>query len=144
MNITPVDDDSRLYVSSTIDDWTVLQQLAISVVVDLECTLDQGIPARPGGILYVYFPFEDTQLPDTDMLDASAEFATHLLKSGFRVLVHCGPGLNRSPLLAGLVLHRLGWSASAAVERLRERRPGALFNDEYYDYLMKLDEARVK
>ena len=36
MNITPVDDDSRLYVSSTIDDWTVLQQLAISVVVDLE------------------------------------------------------------------------------------------------------------
>ena len=106
MNITPVDDDSRLYVSSTIDDWTVLQQLAISVVVDLECTLDQGIPARPGGILYVYFPFEDTQLPDTDMLDASAEFATHLLKSGFRVLVHCGLGLNRSPLLAGLVLHR--------------------------------------
>ncbi len=144
MNITPIDDEARLYVSATIDDWSVLQELAISVVVDLEGAIDNGIPCRPGGILYVYFPFNDDQLPDCDVLNAAADFVVRLLKSGYRVLVHCSLGLNRSPLLAGLVLHRLGWSGSAAIERLRERRPGALFNDEYYEYLVKLDGASVE
>ena len=138
MDITAVDDDSRLYVSSTIDDWGVVRELAISVVVDLEGALDEGIPTRPGSILYVYFPFDDAALPAQDVLDASADFVARLLQSGHRVLVHCGMGLNRSPLLAGIVMHRLGWSGAAVVERLRERRPGALFNETYCDYLMKL------
>ena len=144
MTITPIDDDSRLYVSSAIDDWSVLQELAISVVVDLEGAVDDGVPARPGGILYVYFPFSDSEMPDADALDASADFITRLLHAGFRVLVHCGLGLNRSPLLAGLVLHRMGWAGSDAVERLRERRPGALYNETYCDYLMKLGAAPAK
>jgi protein-tyrosine phosphatase len=138
MNITPIDDEGRLYVSSTIDDWGVLQELAISVVIDLEGAIDEGIPVRPGGILYVYFPFNDDELPDADALAASADFATQLLRSGFRVLVHCSLGLNRSPLLAGLVLHRMGWSGADAIARLRERRPGALFNEQYCGYLEKL------
>ena len=144
MTITPIDDEARLYVSSTIDDWSVLQELAISVVVDLEGAIDNGIPCRPGGILYVYFPFSDDALPDPDVLNASADYVVRLLRSGFRVLVHCSLGLNRSPLLAGLVLHRMGWSCSAVIERLRERRPGALFNDVYYDYLANLDAEPVE
>ena len=144
MNVTPVDDDALLYVSSTIDDWSVLQELAISVVIDLEGAVDEGIPTRPGGILYVYLPFSDNELPDLAVLDASADLAARLLRSGYRVLVHCGLGLNRSPLLAGLVLNRLGWSGRDAVERLRERRPGALFNEAYCDFLMKLGAQAVE
>jgi hypothetical protein len=41
------------------------------------------------------------------------------------------------------VLNRLGWSGPAAVERLRERRPGALYNEAYCDFLMKLDGQSV-
>jgi protein-tyrosine phosphatase len=143
MNVTPIDDDSRLYVSSTIDDWSVLQELEISVVIDLEGAIDDGVPTRPGGILYIYLPIYDAELPDLAVLDASADLAARLLRSGYRVLVHCGLGLNRSPLLAGLVLNRLGWSGPAAVERLRERRPGALYNEAYCDFLMKLDGQSV-
>jgi len=139
MNVTPIDDQQRLFVSEAVDDWDRLRDLAISVVVDLECALDQGIPARPGGILYVYFPFEDDSLPDESVLTASAFYLSQLVRCGRRVLVHCSLGLNRSPLLAGLVLHQLGWSGEDAVVRLRERRPGALFNSSYCDYLRALD-----
>ena len=48
-------------------------------------------------------------------------------------------GFNRSPLVAGAVLHRLGWNGRDAVVRLRERRPGALFNDQYSSYLERLE-----
>ena len=144
MNVTPIDDDSRLYVSSTIDDWSVLEELEISVVIDLEGAIDDGVPTRPGGILYLYLPINDAELPDLAVLDASADLAARLLRSGHRVLVHCGLGLNRSPLLAGLVLNRLGWSGRAAVERLRERRPGALYNEVYCEYLMNLGAEAVE
>ena len=139
MNITPIDDEQRLFVSEAIDDWSRLRELAITVVVDLEGAVDEGIPARPGGILYVYFPFEDDSLPDREVLSASAQYVSQLVLAGRRVLVHCRLGLNRSPLLAGLVLHRLGWSGDQAVARLRERRPGALYNEQYCDYLRTLD-----
>jgi protein-tyrosine phosphatase len=138
MNVTAIDDDGRLFVSSAIDDWTVLRELGITVVVDLEGSVDEGIPARPGGILYVYFPFEDDALPEPGVLDASADYVARLLESGYRVLVHCSMGLNRSPLLAALVLHRQGWSGAEAVERLCERRPGALFNPRYREHLLGL------
>ena len=141
MNVTPIDDEQRLFVSEGIDDWDRLRQLAISVVVDLEGAVDAGIPSRPGGILYLYFPFQDDALPDTGVLTASAEYLSQLLLAGHRVLVHCGMGLNRSPLLAGLVLHQLGWSGADAVARLRERRPGALYNQLYCDYLRSLQSS---
>ena len=139
MNITPIDDEQRLFVSEAIDDWDQVRELAITVVIDLEGAVDVGIPARPGGILYVYFPFEDDSLPDDEVLSASAEYVSQLVLAGRRVLVHCSLGLNRSPLLAGLVLRRLGWSGDEAVARLRERRPGALYNELYCDYLRTLD-----
>ena len=46
-----------------------------------------------------------------------------------------GAGFNRSALLAGLILTDLGWKGSDAVSRLRERRPGALFNERFAAYL---------
>jgi protein-tyrosine phosphatase len=44
-------------------------------------------------------------------------------------------GFNRSALLAGLILTELGMSGADAVNRLRERRPGALFNERFAAYL---------
>jgi protein-tyrosine phosphatase len=44
-------------------------------------------------------------------------------------------GFNRSALVAGLILCELGYTGPDAVSRLRARRPGALFNDTFADYL---------
>jgi protein-tyrosine phosphatase len=47
-------------------------------------------------------------------------------------------GLNRSALIAGLVLTYLGMKGEDAVALLREKRPAALFNENFTAYLATL------
>ena len=140
VDVTPIDDQQRLFVSSRIDDWSCIDEHRISVIVDLESRLDAGIPSADGTRLYLYFPFEDDSVPDPSMIQPLAAFLAELYHGGHRVLVHCSMGLNRSPLVAGVVLHYLGWKGCDAVERLRQRRPGALFNAHYSGYLEGLTD----
>jgi protein-tyrosine phosphatase len=92
----------------------------------------------PNGCLYVYFPIYDEQLPDPAKLEAVVNLGAHLVATGHRVLSHCGMGFNRSALIAGLILYRLGMPGNRVVERLRERRPGALFNEVFAEHLRLL------
>lgn len=133
-----VDDDGCLFISPVIHDWTIVSSYGVDTVIDLEGGLDECIPSVPNGCLYVYFPIYDEQLPDLRKLEAVVSLGTHLVGSGHRVLSHCGMGFNRSALVAGLILHRLGMPGPTVVSRLRERRPGALFNDVFADYLLGL------
>ena len=61
-----------------------------------------------------------------------------LIRSGHGVLSHCGMGYNRSALVAGSILHKLGMPGPEIVQRIRDRRPGALFNDVFAGYLHAL------
>lgn len=142
MELTAVDDEQRLFVSSMIDNWTGIEQHSITVVVDLERTLDAGIPCGNDTLLYLYYPFEDESVPDPAMVGPLSAFLAELYSTGHRLLIHCSMGLNRSPLVAGAVLHQLGWSGPDIVKRLRERRPGALFNEQYRAYLERLGAGR--
>jgi hypothetical protein len=47
-------------------------------------------------------------------------------------------GFNRSALVASLILHKLGLEGPDIVERLRARRPGALFNEVFANYVRSL------
>jgi hypothetical protein len=137
-----VDDAGRLFISPVIDDWSEITEYGIDVIIDLEGGLDEGVPTRPGSHLYVYFPIYDEQLPDPARLDAVVMMAAHLVRNGHRVLAHCGMGFNRSALVAGLILHHLGMAGQDVVLRLRERRPGALFNDVFAEYLTTLPSPK--
>ena len=99
--------------------------------------LDACIPTETNRCLYVYFPFDDDDqsLPNVTKLHAVAELAASLIREGHRVLAHCNMGFNRSGLVAGLILKSLGMPGSAAVTRIRERRPGALYNDRFAEYV---------
>ena len=138
MNLFQVDDDGRLFISPVIDDWAALAAHGIDVVIDMEGGLDPCIPTKPGTCLYVYFPIFDEGLPDPARLEAVAMMGAHLVWSGHRVLSHCGMGYNRSALVAGRILHHLGMPGTHVVERLRQRRPGALFNEVFADHLLTL------
>ncbi|MBK5296842.1 MAG: dual specificity protein phosphatase family protein [Vicinamibacteria bacterium] len=131
----PIDDDERLFISPLISDWSLVHDRGIEVIIDLEGDLDQGVSTRPGHLLYIYHHIYDEDLPDLARMRALAMLGAHLIRSGQKVLAHCGMGFNRSALLAGLILTELGVDGSAAVERLRERRPGALFNERFAEYL---------
>ena len=138
MELFQVDDDGRLFISPAIDTWDNIAHHDIDVVIDLESGLDDCIPNTPDSCLYVYFPIYDEELPNPARLDAVALMGAHLIRSGHRVLSHCGMGFNRSALVAGRILHCLGMPGPEVVERLRERRPGALFNEVFAEHLRSL------
>jgi protein-tyrosine phosphatase len=132
----PIDDGGLLWLAPACEDWApIVAQHGLSAVIDLEAGLDQGIPAHPNQLIYVYFPFRDEDVPTLHKLHAVARLGAALVTAGERVLVHCQMGLNRSALVAGLVLVYSGLSGEDAVARLQLRRPGALYNEAFADYL---------
>jgi protein-tyrosine phosphatase len=134
--IVPLDDDNRLFLSAAIHDWQPILNLGIDTVIDLEGDVDHGVPTAADKLLYVYMPIQDGEIPDLDRLHAVATMAATLVKRGDRVLSHCGLGLNRSALMAGLILRYLGMEPAAVVERIQSRRSGALYNVVFRDYLL--------
>jgi hypothetical protein len=134
----PIDDEGRLYISPAIVDWEPINTAGIRVIIDLEGDLDRGVSTRPGDVVYLYHPIYDEELPDLPTFHAVARLGADLIRGGHKVLAHCGMGYNRSALMAGVILTELGHSGADAFVRLRERRPGALFNDVFADYLATL------
>jgi hypothetical protein len=45
--------------------------------------------------------------------------------------------------MAGLILTELGYDGPSAIARLRERRPGALYNERFAEYLSSLPAKHV-
>lgn len=144
MNLFQVDDSGFLFISPAITDWPSVASHAIDVVIDLEGGLDDCIPTVPDTCLYVYFPIYDEDLPDPTRLEAVALLGAHLVRNGHRVLSHCGMGFNRSALVASLILHKMGMEGPAIVERLRARRPGALFNEVFAQHVYGLPPVGVR
>ena len=134
--IVQMDDDGRLFLSAAIHDWLPVLDRGIDCVIDLEGGIDHGVPELTDKFLYVYLPIHDGELPDLDRAHAVAKLGAELVRRGDRVLAHCGIGLNRSALMIALILRYLGMDATAAVERCRARRPGALYNQVFADYLL--------
>ena len=138
MRLCQVDDCGSLFISAAINEWAPLEEHGIDTVIDLDGGLDHCIPTVPNHVLYLYYPIYDEDLPNLDKLGAIADLAASLIRSGHRVLSHCGMGLNRSALVAGLTLCRLGMSGPDAVARLRACRPGALFNERFAEFLASI------
>jgi hypothetical protein len=140
VDLCQIDDDARLFVSPAIEDWSPLDARRIDVIIDLDGGLDACIPTVPERCLYVYFPIydDDQQTPPVSKLRAIARMAATLIQEGHVVLSHCGLGYNRSAFVAGLILVELGMSGRQAVARLRERRPGALYNPIFAAHLESL------
>jgi protein-tyrosine phosphatase len=136
MELFPIDNEGRLFISPSIDDWRPIQALGIQVVIDLDDDLDIGVPEVPNQLLYIYYPIEDApELPDLEKLLTIARMGAQLVNSGYKLLAHCGMGHNRSALVAGLILRYLGMSGDEVVSLLRERRQGALYNKAFADYV---------
>ena len=80
MELFPVDDAGRLFISPCIDDWANVAAAGIDVVIDLEGGLDECIPTDINHCLYVYFPIadDDEALPPLTKLRAVARLGEPL------------------------------------------------------------------
>jgi protein-tyrosine phosphatase len=136
MELFQVDPDGRLFISPDIDDWGPIEASGINVVIDLDDSLDIGVPQVPNQMLYIYYPIEDMpELPDLEKLHSIARMGARLVKNGYRLLAHCGMGHNRSALVAGLILRYLGMEGDEVVTLIRSRRQGALYNRTFAEYV---------
>jgi len=113
-----------------------------------EFDLVVSLYSRPGfgpseGVRHIRYRMADSDLDPEHhtRLDEMAEHVAGALRNGERVLVRCQAGINRSSLVCGLAMLRLGWGAEEAIERMRKvRSPYVLFNQSFVDYLRS--EAR--
>src|SRR4028119_201084 len=112
MDIICLDEAGCLFLSPRITSWEPINRHGISVVIDLEGELDTEVPTNPGHILYIYFPIYDEDLPDMPKLQAVARLGADLIKSGHRVLSHCGMGFTRPAPGAGPVAWALARSGA--------------------------------
>lgn len=143
MELFPIDDAQRLFISPEIDDWQPIIEREITVIIDLDGEIDIGVSTMPNHVMYIYFPIRDEGLPDLARLHALGQFGARLVQQGQKILSHCGLGCNRSALIAGVILVNLGMDGASAVRLLRERRPGALFNEIFAAYLSSLDHNSI-
>lgn len=143
--IVQLDDAGCLFLSGMIHDWKPVHDMGITVVIDLEGDIDHGVPTAADQFLYIYLPIHDGDLPHMDRLHAVARLGAHLIGNGHRVLSHCGLGLNRSALMAALILmYAHGESGPDVVKNLQTRRAGALYNDVFASYLRSLKDPMIK
>jgi hypothetical protein len=138
MQLYQLDDAGHLYISPAITDWEPVEKHSIDTIIDLDGDIDAGVPTHPDRYLYIYFPIFDEGLPNLNKLHGIATLGAALVNQGHRILSHCGLGFNRSALVGGLILNQLGYPGIDVLARIRERRPGALFNDRFADYLRTL------
>lgn len=141
MELFQIDQKAQLFISPDIEsheDWQPIIERGINVIFDLDGGTDVGVPSMYNQLLYIYFPFEDRELPNLQRLHELARLGASFIQSGHRVLSHCGMGHNRSALLAGLILTYLGMPGEEAVALLRQKRQGALYNRNFAAYLQAL------
>jgi hypothetical protein len=144
MDLVSVNPEGTLFVSGEIEDWEALHEQGIDTIVDMDGDIDPGVPAAPNAILYVYHPIRDEDLPDLGKIEALGRLVAELVAGGHRVLVHCRMGFNRSVLVTATALTYLGMSGQRAVDLLRDRRPGALFNEVFAAHVVGLPARRIR
>jgi Dual specificity phosphatase, catalytic domain len=85
-------------------------------------------------------PFLDApMLPPQDFIDAGVGFAAVAHRAGRKVLIKCTEGHNRSGLIvASYLMTWCNMAPEAAVALIREKRPGALTNQTFVNYLLAL------
>jgi protein-tyrosine phosphatase len=144
VDLIAINADETLYVSGEIEDWEALLERGIDTIVDMDASVDAGLPQAPGSVLYVYHPILDEDLPNLVKIEALGRLVADLVSADHRVLVHCRMGFNRSVLVIATALTYLGMTGAAALEHLRERRPGALFNEAFANHVATLPARRIR
>lgn len=110
--------------------------LAASWVIDCAGEIDASYREATGRWLACVFPDLDGPLASSNRVHDVVRTALESVRIGDapppeRIYVMCQHGMNRSGLVAGLILRGLGIPARETIDRIRFARPGALANDHF-------------
>jgi protein-tyrosine phosphatase len=129
----------NLFQSTKIDDPNAVKEM--DTVIDLEGGFDTLYELNIKSYLYWHI-LDMPWLPDERNLWNVARYGFNAWKAGQTVLVHCSMGRNRSGLVNGCILWLDEMSGIEAVKLIQKKRPGALVNPVFRNYLENLSERR--
>lgn len=104
-----------------------------------------GEQVRHRGLEWHHLPIVDVQPPDERFevaWQSSGPKLVGYLRAGGRVLVHCRGGLGRAGMVAARLLVELDVTPVAAIERVRQARPGAIETLQQETYVRNLARER--
>ncbi|MDX1616455.1 MAG: hypothetical protein R3300_19250 [Candidatus Promineifilaceae bacterium] len=107
------------------------------VVVDLT-----GAHRAVEDVISVEWPIVDGPMPDPAKARALGLMVADLVDHGMRVQVLCAAGLNRSGLIVGRALIAIGHEPKEAIALIREKRPNALHNEAFVEWLLAEEAGR--
>ena len=121
-------------------DFAWVREAGITAVVDF-ADPDAHPPAGAiDGLVYLKAPLVDgDDVPDPAVTLRLATLVAGLVSDGYRVLVHCTFGRNRSGLMASLIVREvLALPGEAAMRYVQERRRGTVNNEAFATWLRSL------
>ena len=131
----------NLFQGTKIDHAIEIIEHKIDTIIDLEGGIDNLYSFSFNSYLYWHI-LDAPWLPNIENLWNISRYAFNCWKQEMRVLVHCSMGKNRSGLVNGCILWLDGMIGAEAVKLIQEKRPGALFNPIFKNYLENLSERR--
>jgi atypical dual specificity phosphatase len=98
--------------------------------VDVLLSLSEEPPPRQwlndAGLMGVHVPVEDMTAPTLRQLEMAVETIARAHRSGMGVAVHCAAGKGRTGTVLAAYFVATGMTARAAIEKVRELRPGSV------------------
>jgi protein-tyrosine phosphatase len=112
----------RLFLGSWGDavDLSAANPNAIDTVITLSIA---PVPKKRSGLNYLHFPVEDAQPIQVGAFDGILDAVSENIRWG-KVLVHCGEGISRAPIMVAAYMHAVGYmNIDAALDEIRALRP---------------------
>lgn len=92
------------------------------------------------GMVWYHLPIVDFQAPGPafeQRWDACGPNILARLRKGERIMIHCLAGLGRTGTVAARILVELGALSGAAIDHVREARPGAIQSPQQERYVLE-------
>jgi atypical dual specificity phosphatase len=94
------------------------------------------------GLTSLHIPIADFSTPTPDQLEQAIGAIDAARARNERVAVHCGAGLGRTGTVLACYLVTQGETAHAAIQRVRELRPGSIETGEQAEAIRQFEATR--
>jgi len=110
--------------------FATLKEMGIGAVVSLTPVPLPRKLLYEHDMAYLHLPVENFEAPEIGQIKRFVEFCEENIRSSRAVLVHCLAGLGRTGTMLACYLVSEGMPPDAAIDYVRERRPGSIETEE--------------